>query len=507
MIDAGKQADMRKTAAPKGSPAGLFAVLGIALALRLYQLGTESLWIDEGYSLRDATGSLSIFEARPLYFNILHWWMQLGQSEVWLRMPAVIFGGLTVLMVYAVGKRLFGETPALVAALLVAVSPLHVNHSQEVRMYSLLTFLVTMSVLLFIRFTERGNLGRLLPLLVVSFLSFLVFPLAVLMFATYTAYLLLHFSQHRKAALWWFASQAAMVVAIVPWIPKLVEVSREYGDAWTWRIAKPGILDLVWVTRDFNLWRIAGSHKTALLVANVYAVAVLGLALLGAVYWMKRAGWQTRLTLLWLCVPVAATAVISNVAANIWITRYMIYASPAFYLLIGLGLTRLAGSRALYASALTAVLLLPLGRLAVYYQQPEHPEWRQAVTYIESRLQPGDAIGLYRSGNKYVFHYYYDGDAPVVPLGEEGLTRQSFVGWDDARVASLLSAIPRTSRRVWFVFSYHEEAGGVEIESYVRRHYQVRSLTGFERVRIFEARPKGESARRMLLSSNQDQTP
>ncbi len=50
-------------------------VVGLALALRLCQLGAESLWIDEGFSLRDATRLNMLKETRPLYFLILAGWL------------------------------------------------------------------------------------------------------------------------------------------------------------------------------------------------------------------------------------------------------------------------------------------------------------------------------------------------------------------------------------------------------------------------------------------------
>ncbi len=479
----------------RASALPILAVLAIGFALRLYQLGTESLWIDEGYSLRDARASLSLLDARPLYYNMLHWWMRFGESEAWLRMPAVIFGVASILMVYLVGRRLHGHAPAIVASLLVAVSPLHVNHSQEIRMYSLVTFIVTLGVLLFLQFAEKGGLSRLTAVALVGFAAFLVFPLTVLMFGVYTIFLLLHLRVHRRAAVWWLSTQTAMAVLAVPWIPKLLEVTRSYGDAWTWRLAKPGLIDLAWVMRDFQLWRIASSHKTALMVAGIYTVAIIGLAVFGAARGLRTEGRQTTFTLLWLLVPLAATAILSNYAANMWITRYMIYASPALYLLIGLGVSGLARSRALYSVALIGVLILPLARLGVYYRDSEHPEWREAVRYIDSRVHPSDAVALYRSGNQHAFRYYYRSKAPVFPLGEEGLTRESFVGWTEQRVEHLISVIPGSHRKIWFVFSFHEDAGGLAIENYVRKHYKVLKFREWERVRVFETE-RAEPVRR-----------
>lgn len=467
----------------------LLAVLGAALVLRLYQLGTESLWLDEGFSLRDASANLSLFDIRPIYFRLLAWWMGFGRSETWLRLPSVAFGFAAVLLIYLVGKRLFGHKPAIIASLIAAVSPLQVNHSQEVRMYSLVVFLGLAGVLSFLDYIETERLRSLAALLAIGFLSFLVFPLAACMFAVYTLFLASHFKQYRRPAVWLLAGQATATVAAIPWIPKLLSVTQEYRDAWTWRLAKPGLFDVLMTVKDFNLWKIAEQQHTAVQVANIYGLALVGVATFGALYGLRRAGWQTRFTLMWLLVPLAATAVISNYVANIWISRYMIYASPAAYLLIGLGITGLAHRRMVFSAALACVLLPPMVRLAVYYYQPERPEWRQAVSQLERRLQPGDAIALYRSSNRYVFDYYYIGKSPVYPLGEEAPGR---VAWTDERIDTLMSTLPHGARRIWFVFSFHETVGGVAVESYVNRHYEVVDVAQFERVRIYETVPLTE---------------
>ncbi|MGB9588125.1 MAG: hypothetical protein ACPL7O_08095, partial [Armatimonadota bacterium] len=89
------------------SRSNLQAVLVIALAgvLRLYHLGTESLWIDEGYSLRDASSHYSFTDVRPLYFRLLSFWMVFGKSEAWLRLPSAIFGILSVALLYILVNR------------------------------------------------------------------------------------------------------------------------------------------------------------------------------------------------------------------------------------------------------------------------------------------------------------------------------------------------------------------------------------------------------------------
>ena len=61
----------------------LAGIMLVATGLRFYQLGTESIWIDEQFSILDAE-SLDL-GTRPLYYALLHVWMKFGSSDAWLR--------------------------------------------------------------------------------------------------------------------------------------------------------------------------------------------------------------------------------------------------------------------------------------------------------------------------------------------------------------------------------------------------------------------------------------
>ena len=54
-------------------------ILIFATGLRLYQLGLESLWVDEMFSIRGAEKLNQ--SVRPLYFLLLRVWMLLGTSD------------------------------------------------------------------------------------------------------------------------------------------------------------------------------------------------------------------------------------------------------------------------------------------------------------------------------------------------------------------------------------------------------------------------------------------
>lgn len=460
------------------------AVLVITLAgvLRLYHLGTESLWIDEGYSLRDALSHYSLTDIRPLYFRLLSFWMVFGKSEAWLRLPSAIFGILSVALLYILVDRLYGRRPAVLASLLLAVSPLHVNHSQEVRMYSLATMLVIAEVLVFVRYFDQGKPINLIACLLVAGVTFLVFPLTIIMLLPFNLLFLYRLRNVRKS-LAWYGSQVILILVGIPFLPAVLRSLREFSEAWTWRLPKPGLTDLLWATRDFYLWRIPVEHASVVVLTGMYTVFVLGIAVVGAIAYFRKARWQTAIIILWLITPLIATALVSNLSTNIWLVRYVIYASPAYYILTALGLSAFRNTRIL-ALLLTGVILLPLVRLTSYYGKPHRPQWREAVAYIQSNLMPGDTIAIYRYGNRYVFDYYYSGDAPWVALGSKALTKRDFQRWTEQRVSHMMREIPRNSQRIWFVLSYHEDTGGFSIENYVQRHYRILTTKRFERVSI-----------------------
>ncbi len=124
-------------------------VILIAFALRFHDLGTQSLWNDEGNSLRLAqrgVGDLIDAAGRdihpPGYYLLLKAWIALaGDREFGLRALSAFEGVLAVAVTLALGRRLFGRGAGWIAGLLVACSPLAVYYSQETRMYAQLQLL------------------------------------------------------------------------------------------------------------------------------------------------------------------------------------------------------------------------------------------------------------------------------------------------------------------------------------------------------------------------------
>ncbi len=128
-----------------GFPWPLLLLTGLALLLRAARLDFQPLWWDEGYSVWFAThplGQMAALTAQdihpPLYYALVSLWTAvLGQGPVAFRLFSVLAGMLAVPVIYAAGRRIFGIRAAYLAAFLLAIHPLHIYYSQEVRMYGL----------------------------------------------------------------------------------------------------------------------------------------------------------------------------------------------------------------------------------------------------------------------------------------------------------------------------------------------------------------------------------
>ena len=148
----------------------ILVLFAVAFGLRFLYID-NALWYDEACSWATSTDGAGIMhnllhvdlQHTPLYFVLLKMWMKMfGQSEVAMRTLSLIFGALTVPFSYIVGLKI--SKNAFFSAMICAVSPLLVLFSAEVRMYSLVVFLVLLSIYFLIDFEQKGDKKSLIKL-------------------------------------------------------------------------------------------------------------------------------------------------------------------------------------------------------------------------------------------------------------------------------------------------------------------------------------------------------
>ncbi len=125
----------------------------------------RDFWYDEAFTgilLKASWGDMNqmIFADvhPPLYYWLAKPWSALfGYSPEGIRSFSFLFGILTVISIYWIGKRMFNTRTGLLAAAITAISPFAIEYSQEARMYSLFGFLFLWSVWFFVRALDNDK--------------------------------------------------------------------------------------------------------------------------------------------------------------------------------------------------------------------------------------------------------------------------------------------------------------------------------------------------------------
>jgi mannosyltransferase len=212
------------------------AVLTVAAGvLRFSTLDLQSYWLDETFTAiftgRDLDGLLSgVADAEstpPLYYLLTWVWAQVfGTGEVGLRSLSALLGTATVPVAYVAGAALLSRRAGLIAAAMVAVSPLMVWYSQEARAYALLALLGAVCLWLFARALDDPQPRRLLALGVVAALAVLTHYYALFLVAPMAIWLLVRAGRTR-----WVIAAVAIPVVVAAALAPLALAQHEHGGA------------------------------------------------------------------------------------------------------------------------------------------------------------------------------------------------------------------------------------------------------------------------------------
>lgn len=463
----------------------LLLFIALAFARGVYGLGSQSLWWDESLSLQrasydlpivlsnqivltDATRQLITFDNHPpLYFLLLHFVVRLaGQSEFALRFPSLVFSVLTVPLLYALGKCLFDRRVGLLAALFGAISPLYLWYSHEARMYTMLTFLGLLSFYALLRILtpnvkrQMSNVKRPasnLQLIIIYILSSMaILATHYLGFLILLAELVVSFFFLRRAR-WWRVAIPVLGVLLIA-LPILY-----YGFSILPKGEMAGFrfIPLLELLRDVSNSFSLGISVKAKQVLAVHWV-FRGVFLIGAVAAAWRAlrppSPKALSALLYLLVPVFSIYLLSHVRPAYMNIRHLILASPAFYLILAVGLVTIKSKWPLiFASCLALMVVGSAHSTQQYfynekYAKDDHRTWGE---YLKAHAQPGDIIVVDPPHISELYRYYADAGLPWT-----GLPR--LVSPEEDTI-SALKELMAGYERIWLAFSYTPPWGDPEL--------------------------------------------
>ncbi|MCA9918318.1 MAG: glycosyltransferase family 39 protein [Anaerolineales bacterium] len=386
---------------------GFLTLLGAAL--RLINLGRDSLWLDEAISYLAAKlpvaqiGTNTVQSSHPpLYYLLLHFWLHLvPNSDTAVKLLSALLGILLIPAMYILSQQLFkNHTISLTAAALTAVSPFHILYSHELRMYTLLMLLVVVGTAVTLHARQKETRGWWLAagglwLMAVYTHLFAFFALAGVGLHALLTY------RHHKRALWATAIMTAVIlVCFVPWLHLMLAEAepalgslRPLQQPTEFNALKPLTAPV------FLLFGMSGSFWFSGLILFVF-FAYLVIFLME----LRKLGRQQMPSGLWLTILIILCVL--GLPLGVYVVRpfflperTLAAAAPFLILWLAWGITR-RQSPLPYLTGL-ALLLMLVGTLRYHLGPLVKPPYRDVTTFIAENAQPDDLI-LHTSDGSYL---------------------------------------------------------------------------------------------------------
>jgi 4-amino-4-deoxy-L-arabinose transferase-like glycosyltransferase len=471
-----------------------------ALGLRLTNLTFQPLWWDEGWSLYFATADVkTLFELTavdihpPLYYLLLQGWMSvLGRSEEAVRLLSVFLGTATVPLLYAAGRRLVGRQAGLIAAALLAASPLHIYYSQEVRMYGLVTLLslaaVHWGLSWDVREGSRGRKGQTILILYVLTATAALYTQYYAGFLLLALNLIILVRWLRSRESWrnlvaWLSAQVLVLLLFAPWIwyagEKLTTYIRykvgveqdpsldllsyltRHLAAFDWGHAE-GALQSWWWVGLLPLGIIlpaivlAIRHRFGQNCQQVSSTGVDGARVYSQIW--RRPGQ------VWAITFIAMVTLASGFVVNLFFPfnpprseRLMLLALPCYLLAVAAALSALWRSRRWWAwAAIGSFLIATLVSLGYFHAVPRYPndDYRPVAERVAALGLPTDAVVCVQPWQVGYFQTYIPDNSArpnLVLTPREVVPNERQIWYDDpARMAADLDQLLAENQRIWF---------------------------------------------------------
>ena len=443
----------------------LTIVIGVGFLLRLRDLGTRSLWVDELFSIGLAAQTpatiLTVLYGEEanmaLYYAFMYVWLLLVGAvadETWMRLPSVLFGVAGLWALYRLGSRLDRPLTGLVAAGLAAVNAYHIEMSQEARAYTMWALLATLSWDALVEALDSGQRKSWLRYVAWTTVAFYTHFFTLFLIAGQVVVV----AMRSRVAEWRVLVACGVCVGAlcVPFLPFFVANS---DGSQILHVRRSDLGDL------FDLLRLFAGATTPLVVTYAALASIgAGVAVYRATQAASRAAFgRALIPLLWLLVPVLTIFLLSYVKP-MFKERYLFAAMPAFPLLAALGLMALRPVllRPLAALALVGLALVPIAN-GLEIRQSEN--WRGAVAYLEATAQPGDGW-IFISKRGQLGYEYYAGWLTGARSGQDRPEILEPFNWDElaasevyyrALTPSATAQVPDFAARhprIWFVLSH-----------------------------------------------------
>tara|TARA_R110002051_G_scaffold25467_4_gene62124 strand:+ start:3475 stop:5121 length:1647 start_codon:yes stop_codon:yes gene_type:complete len=410
---------------------GFALIFLVALLLRIYAIGQESLWIDE---IRTYWFSSSTWDRiwvdyptlevhPPLYFALQKIWISLlGTSEGAMRSLAVMFSLCALFLVYLTARLVTGEKgkwPAWTAATLFAIATQQIHYAQEVRFYAALTMAFALLIYGTVWFLKNpqnavqpiwkvrriGTIGAYGGLAIGSAFLMWFHSLGALYNLSFALIIFVWWiTAHRASAIVLLNFIIVMGVAVAIYSPNLGNLfntvfGMHEGGYWLKAPSFERLGELFAFTYGFDQ---PEQNKVDFgLTAIVVALGVIGTYGL----WTRVRKDLTLALVIFAGMPFFLSASITYLLQPTLLDRTLLPMFAPWSVLVGASVLVKLPYR-----AVTVALIAVLGAYAIYavdyYKDTRKEPWRDVVKYVEMNAKPDEPVFLMNNIVQIAFNYY-----------------------------------------------------------------------------------------------------
>jgi len=390
----------------------LVLVTSLGGGLRFYRYDRLSLWLDEGATIHFARlpwatvlGLHGWYDYHPpLYYTLVKLASRLVPEADAGRLVSVVTGTLTIVVAYALGARLLDRQAGLIAALTIALSPLHIWYSQTARMYVPSLLFVGLSYLALLAYYQTDGptprrwwavlygITTLLALYTVYSVVYALVPQALI--------IILIARKHGRHAGALGIATVAIVAGYLPWLPQIVGATRtivgdqtttlgraDYLGATPDRVAN-SLLSIIGIGGDFGNYTGGRPRPWDSWPAwqGLFLVTFGLIVSLGGVVFARRSRVGLFVALGLLIGTIAVGIGVSLISPG-YAERTVIYAVLGWAMLVGAVGTVSIGRfspwlRVVATACLGIALILPNFSLVALWRGADPPDFRGLVTDI-----------------------------------------------------------------------------------------------------------------------------
>lgn len=433
----------------------ILLILIMGTYYRFEGLADRDIWYDEALTVKQANKSLAQITKEvptPIHYYVVHYFLMLGKNTFTLGLPSAILGILSIYIIYLAGTRIKNKTLGLLAALMLSISPMHIEFSQQILFFSYFGFFSVMILYFLSRLLERWMKGHFsyFDLFFVFILSALnIFTQMVsLVLAGTTVLIMLAYFFSRPKTIWKYRYMIPIVISGVIVVFVLLQSVGNGGyskflDGVRFNTLTP--IPLGWSlshkigdTLHFNLkffyamaeWFGLGGGKMLNFYLLLFAGGILNLV------FSRKTRYYVPLILGWIFLPFVFLYLFR--ITHWFEEKYFIFILPMYLLVVASGVQLIISRfislpnepRKQLAIKVAGVVLV-IGIILIVAQKPiksrvsygfpvedinknTEYNWRRVYNYLLGKTKPGEKVIVPRDATHFLEFY--------MPKGSIGTT-------------------------------------------------------------------------------------